>query len=108
MKTCTVPGCAESYCAVGLCKWHYDRQRRGDFTSLCGPRPTVTCEMCGIVVPRVDMRLCAPCTPIPERIDQFVNPMVCVCAEPKADPKVNHGMCSACKRKPLALIGAAA
>ena len=30
--------------------------------------------------------------------------MVCVCPEPKAHPKVEHGMCQTCKRKPLALV----
>lgn len=36
--------------------------------------------------------------------DEPYGPMVCVCPEPKAHPKVEHGMCQTCKRKPLALV----
>lgn len=33
------------------------------------------------------------------------NPLVCVCPEPLADPRVKFGQCERCGRKPLALFG---
>ena len=38
----------------------------------------------------------------------WVNPLVCVCPEPDADPRRDYGMCQTCKRKPLALMAATA
>lgn len=39
--------------------------------------------------------------------DGWVNPLVCVCTEPAADPARNFGECAICKRKPLALMAVA-
>lgn len=39
--------------------------------------------------------------------DGWVNPLVCVCETPDADPRRDFGMCQVCKRKPLALMKAA-
>ena len=43
-----------------------------------------------------------------EALAQWVNPLVCVCPEPDADPSRDFGMCQVCKRKPLALMKARA
>lgn len=40
-------------------------------------------------------------------LSAWVNPLVCVCAEPVADLARDFGMCQICKRKPLALMAAA-
>lgn len=37
----------------------------------------------------------------------WVNPLVCVCVEPDADPRRDFGMCQSCKRKPLAFMAVA-
>ncbi len=38
--------------------------------------------------------------------DGWVNPLVCVCETPDADPRRDFGMCrnAGCKRKPLELM----
>jgi len=38
--------------------------------------------------------------------DGWINPLVCGCDEPDADPRIAWGMCQTCKRKPLALFKA--
>jgi hypothetical protein len=37
-------------------------------------------------------------------ITPWANPLVCVCAEPQADPAINFGMCAICSRVPLRLF----
>ena len=37
---------------------------------------------------------------------RWLNPLVCVCPSPSADPRVDYGMCQVCKRKPLTLFAA--
>lgn len=101
--TCQVAGCAEEHHARGLCKWHYTRWWIGDHAALRHPRPVTRCVECGASLWRQGMRYCAGCRPVPQ--GPFVNPLVCVCAEPKADPRVNFGECATCRRKPLALMG---
>lgn len=55
-------------------------------------RPATYGEFCGVHVPR-------------HLVDRFVNPLVCVCPDTKADPSRNAGECPDCRRKPLALMG---
>lgn len=40
----------------------------------------------------------------PPDIDGFVNPLVCDCPAPDADPAKDWGQCARCKRKPLVLM----
>ena len=56
------------------------------------PRPADYGDFCGTHVPR-------------NTVDRFVNPLVCVCPDTKADPARNWGECPDCRRKPLALMG---
>lgn len=42
----------------------------------------------------------------PPAAEKWINPLVCVCPEPDADPRRDFGMCATCKRKPLALMAA--
>lgn len=41
-----------------------------------------------------------PCPNDPD--DAWVNPLVCVCPVPDADPSLRFGECSICRRKPVA------
>lgn len=86
---------------------------------------TLPCGRCSRVLPITGRGLCRGCYSTVRahgeldrwpRLDgqpfvpynQAVNPLVCVCASPVADLRVNFGECATCRRKPLALFSAAA
>lgn len=73
-RSCTVDGCARIHHARGLCKIHYDAVRQQGLSLFNVPR------------------------------GRFVNPFVCVCPEPQADPAIDYGQCRICWRKPLSLF----
>lgn len=42
-----------------------------------------------------------------ELVSTWVNPLVCVCPEPLADPAIQFGRCRRCFRKPVSLFSEA-
>lgn len=103
---CWVVRCPEPAKSRGLCQWHYERQHTyRDFAALAGPRhPKPHCSKCGTELRSLNARTCMGCRPEPGTPRDWVNPLVCVCSEPDADPRVNFGECSICRRKPLSLM----
>lgn len=108
MKVCAVDGCTERHLAKDLCEYHYHCHRRGDVARLLGPRVQPPCERCGQPLRKSNGRFCSECVAAIDagraRIDQFVNPFICVCTEPQADPAVDFGMCQVCKRPVVAFM----
>lgn len=79
--TCVIDDCAEVGTRRGLCVPHYNSAyKRGEHKLYPA---TVHLEA-----------------------DGWVNPLVCVCETPDADPARDFGECSICRRKPLALMAA--
>lgn len=73
---CVIDDCERPHSARGWCTLHYQRWQHHGHTDLSRP----------------------------EERRRWINPLVCDCETPDADPKVNAGMCSTCKRKPLELM----
>lgn len=75
--TCVIEGCGHlPDGARGLCWKHYKRAWRSETLAAFPSLPRVV----------------------------WINPLVCDCSEPDADPARDFGMCQVCKRKPLALM----
>lgn len=81
---CSVTGCPRTARVRGLCSMHYQRVQRRHPGQWPVAGPTAA--------------------DLAEGLDSFVNPMVCDCTQPLADPAKNWGQCARCKRKPLALM----
>lgn len=77
--TCAIEDCDRPVQGRGLCRRHYRHaERTGAITEY----------------PRSDE-------------PAWVNPLVCVCEVPDADPARNFGECAICRRKPLDLMAVA-
>lgn len=77
---CSMDGCTEPVKARAMCRMHYNAawyQHRYNGLAWAATQQSV---------------------------DRFVNPLVCVCPTPQADPRINFGECAICRRKPLALM----
>lgn len=95
----------------GMCDMHYQRWHKNGTTELQPPEPRCSVDGCKRVARFSglcrDHYGCWARTGSTERIvppHDWVNPLVCVCSEPDADPRRNFGECTKCRRKPLALM----
>lgn len=109
---CNVEDCDRSgRITRGMCDMHYQRWKAHGHTDLL-PKPE-RCSVDGCRRPARYAELCIthygrwshtgstdPIRPPAE----WINPLVCVCPEPAADPRRDFGMCQKCKRKPAALL----
>lgn len=106
MSVCSVAECERLAVARGWCAKHYQRWYSTGSVEL-RPLPP-RCEVEGCTRPARKDDRCTRHYGVDERHPaDWVNPLVCVCAEPDANPARNFGECSACRRKPLALMAVA-
>lgn len=100
---CSVDGCERLVRARGMCVKHYERWRRNGSVEL--PPLPPRCEVLGCKLPARMEGRCRLHFGAQERgpVD-WVNPLVCVCEEPDADPAVDFGECAICRRIPVALM----
>lgn len=116
----TLPVCGVEDCdrvgrmTRGMCDMHYQRWHKNGTTELPPPHPRCSVDRCkrlalfGEMCRQHYARWVNTGSTDPMRPPaEWVNPLVCVCETPDADPRRDFGMCQVCKRKPIALMAVA-